>query len=694
MPDFRLVVAAASLDAPPASGEPAPSLGGPWHGQEIDGESGENPERYRHCMEGTGFNARPSEPDRQPMTSFTGPAEYRSTDTYRMTHYPFTPALRRGLLTAPRVFCAAGILVAPLATAEIENELGDTVVSALRYPKEAGKTTSAVTVLDPKDLQNRGIYDLTTALNESPGVIATSTAGQQGAVGSLFIRGTTTNYSQVVVDGIRLSDSTAPLGNFLGDSRLDDLGRIEVLRGPQSAFYGGEAVGGVVWLETARGDGAPGGSYRVEGGSFGSLSNYASTSGKSGSLSWFLGGGYDTSQNDARNSDWDQGRGALRLEWQANPDLVLGTTFRETNARFETGGNGTIDHLDSQLATIYANWNVTEWWSARTTAGLYVERYDDDWAPWNAFPIFGNGNYGTDLERASFSTDHVFTLNEQHKLLWGAFFERTDFSNTIGTDVTRDREGTYLGWEWTPTDRLTTDATARWEDYDAYGDEITWRTSAAWKIPGIETMLRGGIGRSFRPPSYLDLFGSAFGAGNPNLKAESSVGWDLGLDKEWLSHQHASVTWFSNAIDDRIRSFPTPPVNIDGTTHAEGLETALSGSFCDGVWNYRLAWTALTMSLAEQPRNSATASVDWRPDDKWLIGAGAFYLGERSWGGQPLKQALVARLYGEYKVTENLRVTGRIENLFDASWQLSRFAFSPVEQAPGLGAFVGLKVDW
>ena len=610
-----------------------------------------------------------------------------------MTKPPTAPAFRRVLLTVPRL-CAAGVLLSPLAIAENEQSLDDLIVSALRFPQEAGKTTAAVTVLDPQELKERGIYDLTTALNEVPGVIATSTGGQQGAIGSLFIRGTTTSYSQVVVDGMRLSDSTASLGNFLGTARIDDLSRIEVLRGPQSAIYGGEAVGGVVWLETARGAGEPNGSVRLEGGSFDSFTGYTSTGGKTGDVSWFFGGGYDTTANDTPNNDWDQGRAALRLEWQANPNVTLGTTIRATDSRYETGSVGTIDHVDALLATLYADVKFSDAWAARFNAGVYNESFDDDWAPWNPFPKFGNGNFGTDLQRSSVSTDHVFTLNDCHKLLWGAFFENTDFSNTIGTDEDHNRYGTYLGWEWSPVDRLTTDAVVRWEDYAAYGDEVTWRTGAAWKIPFVETTLRGGIGRAFRTPTFLDLFGSAFGSGNPDLDAESSIGWDIGLDKEWYKNQHASVTWFANAIEDRIRSFPTPPVNVPGTTHTEGLETALSGSFCDGEWNYRLAWTVLTMSLADQPRNSGSASFDWRPTDKWLLGVGGFYLDERSWGGQTLDEAWVARVYGEYQLTKQVRLTARVENLFDTHWEYARFPFSDAVVAPGFGAFAGVKIDW
>jgi vitamin B12 transporter len=610
-----------------------------------------------------------------------------------MIKHPFAPALRRRAVTFPRLLCV-GLVAAPLTTAEVENELGDIVVSALRFPNEAKKTTAAVTVLDPRDLQQRGVYDLTSALNEVPGVIATSTGGQAGALGSLFIRGTSTTSSQVVVDGMRLSDATAPLGNFLGTARLHEFGRIEVLRGPQSAIYGGEAIGGVIWLETARGEGEPGGTFSVEGGSHGSLFTRASASGRTGDLSWYLGGGYDTSQNDTAFNDWNQGTGALRLEWQATPELSIGGTYRQTDSRYETGANGAVDRIDSQLGTLYANWKVNDFWTARVHTGIYAERFDDDWAPWNPFPIFGNGNYATDLERYSFSTDHVFTLNPQHKLLWGAFFERTDFSNTIGTDVTRDRYGSYLGWEWAPTERLTTHAVTRWEDYDAYGEEVTWRTAASWKVPGIEATLRGGVGRSFRPPSYLDLFGSSFAVGNPNLVAESAIGWDIGLEKEWVKGHTVAVTYFQNAIEDRIRSIPAPPVNLPGTTRTNGFESALNGSFCEGAWNYRLAWTFLNHSLGDQPRHSGSASVDWRPVERFMIGAGAFYLDERSWGGFPLKEALIARLYAEYQLTDHVSLTGRVENLFDTSWQLSRFPFAPVQEGPGLGVFAGIKVDW
>ena len=602
------------------------------------------------------------------------------------------PGLFRSLLSVPRPLLASGItLVAALpAAAEIENELDGIVVSARRLPADAERTTSAVTVLDPRDLTDRGILDLKTALNEVPGVIATSTSGQTGGIGSLFIRGTTTAYSQVVVDGMRLSDTTAPLGNFLAGARVDDLGRIEVLRGPHSAIHGGESVGGVLWLETAYGEGDPSSRLTAEAGSFGSLATHASTRGRSGSLSWFAGLGYESTGNDTELERYDQSRGALRAEWRQSDSLTLGVTFRGTDSRYDYPAFGSnADHLDAALGTVYAVVKFAPGWDARFTAGHYRESYDNE-----NFGAFGPSIYGTDLDRSSVATDHSIALSDPYTLLWGAFFEHTDFRNSIGTDLGRDRFGGYAGLEWMPADAITTSAVLRWDDYAAYGDEVTWRVGAAWETAERGPVLRGGIGRAFRTPTYLDLFGTAFGAGNPNLEAESSLGWDLGIEQGLGESHSVSLTWFENSIEDRIRSFPTPPVNLPGDSPARGLETALAGSWSDGAWSYRVAWTWLDESLADQPEHSATASLDWRPADKWRIGIGATYIDRRSWGGQPLDDYLVARVHASYQATASVRLHARVENLFDSSYQLANFTGSPPVEGAGLGFFTGVTLDF
>ena len=310
------------------------------------------------------------------------------------------------------------------------------IVSALRIPRESLRVTAAVTVLDPRELENQGIFDLRDAINLSPGVISTSTAGQTGAVGSLFIRGTSTNYSTMMVDGFRISDSTTPLGNALAGARTFDIGRLEVLRGAQGAIHGGESVGGILWLETPRGSGDPSGTATFEAGSFSSSAGRTRFQGETGDLSYFVSGAWEDTENDGPLQHFHQVTSALRLEGRIAPGWTIGTTFRGTDSFFENSGNSD-DHLDAALATVYAVGEISDRWTARLHAGYQQEFYDSD----SSF-----GNYGTDLRAGGFSTDHEILLRDNVRLLAGAFFRETSFENTIGTDESRDRHRRQRSW--------------------------------------------------------------------------------------------------------------------------------------------------------------------------------------------------------------------------------------------------------
>ncbi|GAA5484169.1 TonB-dependent receptor plug domain-containing protein [Haloferula sargassicola] len=605
-----------------------------------------------------------------------------------MTHIPSAPRYasalaRRGGLRFGAFACLVSL---PLHAAEDETSdaLDPLVVSALRTESEASEVSSAVTVLDPQELEQRGILDLRDALNEVPGVIATSTSGQTGAVGSVFIRGTTTADSQLIVDGIRLSDATAPLGNFFSAARLDDLGRIEVLRGAQSAIHGGEAVGGVIWLETERGEGGPRGRFFLEGGSFDHLASSLSHGGEKDGFSWFASLAHEMTHNDAIGQDFDQSRASLRASWTLSDRATIGVTFRGVDSRFEYPNFGTnIDHLDSELGTLRADLRPVDGWEASIVAGHYRENYDND----SSF-----GNYATDLDRTVVKTDHALDIAAGHRLLAGVSYERTDFSNSLGTDVTNDRTGGYLGWLWRPLDAVSLDAVVRLEDDQSFGSEWTWRTGGSWEITDT-TRLRGGIGRSYRAPTLLDLYGTTWGAGNPNLKPQTGIGWDVGVEQQIAGSHRVELTWFENSIEDRIQSFPTPPVNLPGSTPARGLETAVAGDWCDGRWAYRLAWTWLDESLQDQPRNHANASLSWQATDRWQLGVGATYVGERSYGGLPLKQYLLLRCFTRFQVNDWLELHGRIENLADRRYELSNFSGTRIEGA-GFGVFTGLTATF
>lgn len=571
----------------------------------------------------------------------------------------------------------------PLA-AEVDHELEEIVVSALRAPRAASDVTASVSVLDPEELAKKGIYQLRDLLNEAPGVIATSTGGETGALGSLLIRGTTTAYSQLVVDGMRLSDSTTPLGSMLGASRVFDLGRVEILRGAQGAAYGGESIGGVLWMETGRGQGDPSNLIFTELGSFESYSAAFRAQGEQHGLSYFFSTAYEETENDAPDQAFHQGSIALRFEKTVARDWLLGVTYRGVDAYYNNLGNSD-DRLDASLVTAYAKGKLAAHWNTQLHAGFQQEFYDSD---------ASFGNYGTDMRAVSVSNDHEWEWGDQLRVTSGMFFHRSDFENTIGTAASRDRYGLHTAVEWQPNENWQTYTAVRWEDYAAYGKESTWRVGSSYEISPLNTLVRGGIGSSFRAPSYLDLFGSSYGAGNPSLHAESALGWDLGFVQQWSDDHQFELTWFRNELEDRINSFAVPlPINQSGETVTQGWEMAAKGKLFREDLQYRVAWTCLDRSLSDQPRQHVQASVDWDVSAKFRLGLGAKFLSDHSWGGADLAGYTLLRAHAGYQVSENVRLHARWENITDEDYQLSNFGGDIIDGA-GMGLFGGVTVEW
>jgi vitamin B12 transporter len=620
-------------------------------------------------------------PDRQPCQRLndlrsSGPL----TENMNRKHTTSRRGLRWRAVVArgTLAFCAAGH-----ARAEVESELDAIVVSAMRGVREAGDVSSAVSVFDPRDWEKRGLLQLRDALNESPGVIATSTGGQTGALGSVFIRGTNTAYSQLVVDGMRLSDSTTQLGSMLAASRVFDLGRVEILRGAQGAMYGGESIGGVLWMETARGAGEARGTWFAEAGSFDSFNTALRYEGEHRGLSYFLSAGYEETANDGPMQDFHQGSAAMRFEQRINDSWQAGITYRGVDAFYQARGQSE-DSLEASLVTVYLNGQVHRDWKTTLHAGFHQEMYDSE-------SLYG---FGTDLRAWSLSNDHEWRVSESLVLMGGVFAHRSDYENTYGTAAARDRYGVHIGLEWESVSDWKHHAALRWEDYDAYGDEMTWRVGTAYHHKATGTILRAGVGSSFKAPSYLDLFGSVYGAGNPDLKAESSLGWDIGIEQNIGEHHRVVVTVFHNAIEDRIDSFAVPmPVNLPGETHSQGVEVSLQGNLFDEVMRYRIAYTYLPRSMSGHPRHHAHAGLEYQATEKLLLGIGLHALSDHSWGGSDIDGYAVGRLHASYQLRETIRLHARWENFTNESYLLSDF-YGDAVPAAGSAVFAGVTLEW
>lgn len=599
---------------------------------------------------------------------------------------------------------------APESGSQLEPRLDDTTILANRSLTDLSRVGSAVTLLSVEELEKSGVFHIDKALQFIPGAVSESTGGQTGSISSIFLRGTATRHAHVRVDGMRLSGANISSGNFFGGAGLSGLARIEVLRGPQSALYGGDSIGGVIGLYSKRGQGEPHGKVVLEAGSHQTYRSVVDFQGELDRLAYALSIGHLETENDLPQNDAKQFSQSLRLDYQVSDTLDIGLTVRAFRADLRRPNyadpeyaRAADDHTESTLATLYAQLKINTIWTSKLTLGIYQEDYHAD--------TFGSPQYyTTDGEKRGAYWDNTLRWNDRHTSTLGAVYEKTEYayaSQFFGlTEDSRhsNQHGFYLHHSWDVTEAMTLNGGIRWEDYDNYGDEFTWRASAVYRISATGTKFRASAGKGFRPPSYQELFG--FGGGsNFSLRAESSTGWDVGIDQAFCAGQyHVSLTWFENRIEDMIDSnFGPPPLylttyfNTPGTHETQGLEVAASGKWLNDRLHASLNFTWLDKTLSGQPEHSAGLRVHGNISDDLEAGFSVIYRDDRTFGGNPLQSYTVTNLHANYRVNDNISLHARVENLFDENHDLASFgggANRSIFPGQGRGIFGGVTISW
>ena len=240
---------------------------------------------------------------------------------------------------------AALALIASPARAQRPDSLRDTarvapvIVTATSAPVARGREPASVTVLDGATLRAQGLTQLGDALREVPGM-AVVQSGSYGAPTALFTRGGQGNYTKILIDGVPVNDPGGTID--LGFLTLDDIDRIEIVRGPASVLYGSDAVSGVIQIFTRRSDSAPHGSVDARAGTYGSYDAGISASGPAGVLRAAGEAGHHASQGIYQfNSRYrnDVGSASVTAPWTGG-ELRLSGRFDDGIAHFPTDFTG------------------------------------------------------------------------------------------------------------------------------------------------------------------------------------------------------------------------------------------------------------------------------------------------------------------------------------------------------------------
>jgi vitamin B12 transporter len=587
------------------------------------------------------------------------------------------------------------------------------VTAATRNAQAANTTATDTTVITHEDLLAQQYISVADALREVPGVavVPTGTAGQ---VTSVFIHGADSNQTLFTIDG-----RTQPVGldgayDFT-NLTLDNVAQIEVVKTPVASIEGGGATGGVINLVslTGRGLDQPVSSVSFEGGSYNTFREQIQSRGAEGKFDYAVSASDWNSDMNRPNENYRNDVYRGNFGYQATPDIYIDvhTGYSLANA----GSPNVIETPDPVGRLQSEDFFISPEVSAKVTDFYTTKAYfNHDQTRQNFHDLY------TDFATFQFPTSQRTQLNTnsydwQNNLqlahnwqvtagIQGSSVDAYLFDDLVGARTIQNslsNIGGYAQSQWQPLEGLNVLSSIRYDSYSDYEGALTWRQGVSYKIAPTGTVVHASGSSSYTPPTAEDLYFP--GASNPDLKPESALGWEAGVEQPLLNDRLTpSATYFHNDITNYIL-FTEPnfvPENV-GEVTTEGVDIDLAAKPIDEL-KLDLNYTYLTaendstgMRLVRRPRNSLNFTATYTPIKPLTLSVGGSWVVGRE-DVDPVTFAQVdapdyftLRASATYTINQHVTVWVRGENLTNTQYQ-------PVLGYPALGAGVygGIKVTF
>jgi vitamin B12 transporter len=595
-------------------------------------------------------------------------------------------------------------------------ELTERVITATRTETERWRTASSVTVIDRKKIDEQQLKLLPDALRQVPGLVIAD-RGTPGSTVGIFLRGTNSDQTLVVIDGRPVPGNLAGLYN-IETMALDNVERIEVLSGPASSLYGGKTLGGVINIITRSGKGLtkPESALSWEGGSFGFSRETLGTRGSAGIYDWSVELSRTDTQGYRINSQMQLTNTAAKFGAQLADTLRFDLDLRYYNA--DIGDPNNTDDPDNHLLTEFWSlsprlvWDTTDRWNQTLTYQFGNFRQVA-----TGYPFAGQNNRITSRNHF-WEYQSVFRVTDKWTLSGGmsvqdlAYNRYNDDDNPLffgfptnpgskSYDVDQEETNWALflqsqaeilpGWNLT--------GGLRYDSYSDFGEATTWRAGTSWRMPWTQTILHANYGTAFAPASPQNREAGVWGfAGGElvNHQPELSKGLELGIEQPFADNKASiSLTYFHNNIRNLIvydpLLFALSQVNQART---QGLESAFnwqpSESFgFSAQYTYLDAKdTSAGKRLVRRPRHTVTSDIWVKPMPKLRLGLGALYIIDREEANQvDVEDYLRLRLTASYELSKNCDLFARVENLLGER-------YSEVQGFPAMrtGAYAGFRL--
>jgi vitamin B12 transporter len=566
-------------------------------------------------------------------------------------------------------FVAATALLSASASLAHASDISpsDTIiVTATRTEIPLEQATVPVRVITRDDIELSLATDLAELLRFEAGIDIGRNGGP-GQATSFFMRGTESNHTLVLIDGVRMNPGTIG-GAAIQHISPEVIERVEIVKGARSALFGTDAIGGVINIISRRAD-----ESHVEGGA---------GAGSFDSRSAFLSGGLGNERNQV----------GFTLDWQDTAGFPsrMGSEIDRGYDNFSLNGHAVHDIGDGEIGLRY--------WRAEGTVeylDFFLEPVDQDFR--NSVTAFqfdkqfsGRGtsklilshmldrivqNQSDDfVESDRFSLDWQHTLAFAEHTVTAGLFGMRETAKTLsfgsGFEEDTDVAAVFLQDQWI-RGRHRSFLAARLSDHEAFGTQTTYNVEYGYELAPDWT-LRAGLGRAFRAPDATDRYG--FG-GNPDLEPEVADEFQIGLSYAPGSRHSVDIEFYANDIEDLIEfDFETfTLVNID-TAEIRGVQ--LGYEYLGDTFSLRgdlvrqsAENTSTGSRLLRRAEESFTLSYT-QDIGRHKLGLSVLASGDRAdFGGVILPGYVVASLTGQVQISAALQVTARVENLFDTDYQ-------------------------
>ncbi|MEA3328582.1 MAG: TonB-dependent receptor [Candidatus Omnitrophota bacterium] len=571
--------------------------------------------------------------------------------------------------------------------------LGQVVITATKTEHTLGDVPVAVSVVTSEEIEAKNIKTVQDALTYLTGVKINKSSSGWGDKGKIQIQGLDAKHTLILVDGQRVLGGHGD-GVDLQQISIEMVERIEVVKGPASALYGSDAIGGVVNIITKSAPEELTASASISFGSRKTQVHELSGGFKEGNLGGFLDFTYRTSDGvhpeyidryGVKQSDWYEeyiGQGTFQYEITPESKLTLKPYYSKHTTKSGVSAAEMQDRIQERLSLN----SIWEW----TPDELSKLSLRGSWFDYKHYTADKNSDWKDDSYEAEINYSRL--IMDRHTLIGGYHYNGEEIDDK-GKDYSAEQTlHSFFIQDEMDFEPITFVIGVRVDNHDKWGTETNPKASVLYNVTE-DFKLRGSVGTAFRGPSLVKLYADNWSMGpfivhsNPDLKPEKSIGYQAGAEYRFSEKLLAEVSFFRNDIEDLINyrtveyywpwgapKFPWDMYweNVDEAM-TQGIELNLASQIIDNL-GARLGYTFLETEdkttkreLLNRPKHKVTLEVDWDiPELDLNVNVAGEYIGERYNGDdyEKLNGYAICNLALTKDIGEYVQVFARVDNLF------------------------------